>query len=356
VLSKAQLFSGSPATYTDFTRMLNANGSSAFTVKPVRSLSSSSSEYLLNTSPGGGNFVTLWRIDNAPTSPVMNRVAAVTVGNYAVPVNAAQHGTRNLINTGDCRTQDLIWQNGLLYTGISERLGTNKKNYIDAVRYLQINTSTGTAVKDISYTASGIFLYYPAVTVDASGNMLMTFSRSSSNEYASMYATGMLTTDPAIESSALVKSGVSSNTSGRWGDYSGVANDPSDGSAVWMYCGWANTSNRWATWNSASSFGVPPSSPDIASNKDNKSFALHGNFPNPFNPTTTIYFTISEPSFVSIKIYNILGQVVGSLVNEQLNAGNHITQVNGENMASGVYYYKLTAGKNTAVGKMLLLK
>lgn len=356
VLSKAQLFSGAPATYTDFTRLQNANGTSAFTVKPVRSISSTASEYLLNTSPGGGNFVTLWRIDNAPSSPVLSRVAAVSVGNYAVPPNAKQPGTPNLINTGDCRTQDLIWQNDAIYTGFTERLGTNRRNYIDAVRYLQISTSTGTAIKDISYTASGIFMYYPAVSVDASGNMLMTFSRSSTSEYASMYSSGMLTTDPSIQSSALIKSGVSTNTSGRWGDYSGIANDPTNSSAVWIYCGWANTSNRWATWNSASSFSVPPGSPNVATNNTKNTFALHGNYPNPFNPTTTIYFTIPEQSQVSIRVYNILGQVVGTLVNEQLNAGDHFAQLNADNMASGVYYYKLDAGKYSAVGKMLLVK
>jgi hypothetical protein len=356
VLSKAQLFTGSPATYTDFTRMANANGSAAFTVKPVRSISSASSEYLLNTAPGGGNFVTLWRIDNAPSSPVLTRVAAVSVGNYAVPPNASQQGTKNLINTGDCRTQDLIFWNGYIYTGFTERVGTNRKNYLAAVRYLQINASAGTANKDITYTGSGIFMYYPAVTVDSAGNMLFTFSRSSKTEYASMYTSGMLTTDPGIQSSALIQSGVAPNTSGRWGDYSGVANDPANSSAVWMYCGWANTSNRWATWNSAASFGTPPANPTIASKDNRNSFALYGNYPNPFNPSTVIRFSIPQASMVRITVYDILGKSVGTLVNETLNHGEHYARLDGSNLSSGIYYYKLQAGQYSAVGRMILLK
>jgi hypothetical protein len=355
VLSKAQLFSGSPAGYTDFIGLTNVNGSSAFTVKPARSISATSSEYLLNTLPGGGNYVTLWRIDNAPSSPTLTRIGTVPIGSYGVPPNAKQSGTGVLIATGDCRTQDVIWQNGYLYTGFSEQIGS-RRNVVSAVRYLKVNTSTASADKDITYTGSNIYLYYPAVSVDASGNMFMAFSRSSKSEFASMYQTGMLTTDGSIQPSAIVKSGVSKNTSGRWGDYSGIANDPTDGGTLWMYCGWANTANRWATWNASATFGAPGS--PLASSQPNKgnTFALKGNYPNPFNPTTVIYFTIPQASNVKLTIYNTLGQVVGTLVNDYLDAGDHYAQVDGSQMSSGAYFYRLEAGEHTAVGRMLLVK
>ncbi len=354
VLSKAQLFSGSAATYTDFIGLTNSNGTAAFTVKPARCLSSSSSEYLMNTLPGGGNFVTLWRIDNAPSSPVLTRLAAVSIGAYSVPPDAKQKGIGILISTGDCRTQDIVWRSGFLYTGFSERIGS-KRNVISAVRYLKINTSTGSADRDITYTASGIYMYYPAVSVDAVGNMFMTFSRSGKSEYASMYQTGMLATEGSIQPSALVKAGVSKNTSGRWGDYSGIANDPNDGGTMWMYCGWANTSNRWATWNASASFGAS-GSPVSSTISNNSMFGLNGNYPNPFNPATVIYFTIPQASNVRLTVYNALGQVVGTLVNDYLEAGVHYAQVDGSLMSSGVYFYRLEAGERSDVGKMLLVK
>ncbi|HEV8537826.1 MAG TPA: hypothetical protein VGR15_02785, partial [Bacteroidota bacterium] len=294
VLSKAQLYSGAAASYTDFVNLRNADGTSAFTVKPARCLSASASEYLLNTRAGGGSSVTLWRIDNAPASPTLTRVATVSIGNYTVPPDAKQPGTGQLVATGDCRTQDVVWRNGFVYNGFSEKQGTNRKSQRSALRYLKIG-STGIVNKDITYTATGIEMYYPAVTSDGSENMYLSFSRSSKTEYASMYRTGMLLTDGAIQASNLVKAGISTNTSGRWGDYNAIANDPVDAGDVWMYAGWANSSNRWATWNAATSFGTPPVAQryDVAetpASTPGAAFALKGNFPNPFNPVTTIHY------------------------------------------------------------------
>lgn len=356
VLSKAQLYSGAPATYTDFIDLRDADGTSAFTVKPARCLSSSASEYLLNTRAGGGSSVTLWRIDNAPTAPTLTRVATVSIGSYSVPPDARQPGTGTLIATNDCRTQDVVWRNGFLYTAFNVRAGTSRRTYVAAIRYLKLS-STGAIDKNITYTASGIHMYYPAVTADASGNMYMTFSRSSSSEYASMYRTGMLATETSIQASALVKAGVATNTSGRWGDYSGVDNDPLDDGDVWMYAGWANTSNRWATWNAATSFGTPPSTPQkpVAEGLS-RSLALKGNYPNPFNPSTTIYYSIPREMHVRLSVYNVLGQEVATLLNETVNAGDHQTTFVADNYPSGLYFYRLEAGSNVSVGRMLLTK
>lgn len=90
--------------------------------------------------------------------------------------------------------------------------------------------------------------------------------------------------------------------------------------------------------------------------------ALMGNHPNPFNPTTTISFSISENSNVGVSIYSIKGQKVRQLVSNQLSAGQHSTVWNGnddsgEPVSSGVYFYKLNVnGKTAATKKMLLLK
>lgn len=89
---------------------------------------------------------------------------------------------------------------------------------------------------------------------------------------------------------------------------------------------------------------------------------LKGNFPNPFNPTTTIAFSLKERSFVTIEIYNVLGQKVKTLVRENLDAGNHTIHWhgkddNGSSVGSGVYFYKMSdGGKYTSTKKMILLK
>ena len=89
---------------------------------------------------------------------------------------------------------------------------------------------------------------------------------------------------------------------------------------------------------------------------------LHGNYPNPFNPTTKISFSIPDESKVKLTVYNIKGQKVRTLVNDQLERGMHDVIWNGRNannksVASGVYFYRLNVNKKTyKVKKMLLLK
>jgi hypothetical protein len=86
------------------------------------------------------------------------------------------------------------------------------------------------------------------------------------------------------------------------------------------------------------------------------SFSLSQNYPNPFNPSTTIEFSVKEKTEANLSIYNILGQKVSVLLNEVLSAGDHKVQFNASNMSSGVYFYKLTAGANSKMMKMIVLK
>lgn len=90
-------------------------------------------------------------------------------------------------------------------------------------------------------------------------------------------------------------------------------------------------------------------------------FGLSKNYPNPFNPTTTIEFKVPEVSNVKITIYNVLGQSVKTLVNENFTTGNYKVSWNGTNEAgllvsSGIYFYRLEAGDFSQTNRMLLLK
>lgn len=84
---------------------------------------------------------------------------------------------------------------------------------------------------------------------------------------------------------------------------------------------------------------------------------LYQNFPNPFNPTTTIEFTVPKSGFVSLKIYDIFGKEISTLMNQIVNAGFTKYTFNGSNFSSGTYFYKLEVdGKKIAIKKMLLIK
>ena len=87
-----------------------------------------------------------------------------------------------------------------------------------------------------------------------------------------------------------------------------------------------------------------------------KEFALEQNYPNPFNPLTKLSFVIGHSSLVSLKVYDVLGREVATLVNEAKPAGKYEVTFDATNLASGVYFYKLKAGSYSATKRMLLIK
>ncbi|MCG6913481.1 T9SS type A sorting domain-containing protein, partial [bacterium BMS3Abin03] len=85
-------------------------------------------------------------------------------------------------------------------------------------------------------------------------------------------------------------------------------------------------------------------------------YKLSTNYPNPFNPTTAIKYQLAKDSYVTLSIYNMLGEEVAELVNEFEEAGYYSLQFDAKNLPSGMYIYKIQAGEFSDVKKMLLLK
>jgi hypothetical protein len=85
-------------------------------------------------------------------------------------------------------------------------------------------------------------------------------------------------------------------------------------------------------------------------------FILFQNYPNPFNPTTIIRFEIPRESIVTIKLYDLLGREIKTLVNEEKTAGSYSYIFDGSSLSSGIYFYRITAGKFAQTKKMILMK
>ena len=85
-------------------------------------------------------------------------------------------------------------------------------------------------------------------------------------------------------------------------------------------------------------------------------FRLEQNYPNPFNPSTIIKFAITSNQFVQLKIYDVLGREVASLVNEEKPSGSYEINFNAAQLSSGIYFYKMQAGSFVQIKKMILLK
>jgi hypothetical protein len=86
------------------------------------------------------------------------------------------------------------------------------------------------------------------------------------------------------------------------------------------------------------------------------SFKLEQNFPNPFNPNTTIQYLIPKESFVAIKVYDVLGKEIATLLNERKSVGSYSLNFNSSNLPSGVYFYRMQAGSFVSTKKFVLLK
>jgi hypothetical protein len=99
-----------------------------------------------------------------------------------------------------------------------------------------------------------------------------------------------------------------------------------------------------------------PAGVELISNEIPVDFSLNQNYPNPFNPSTTVNFSIPEATFVSLKIFNSLGEEVETLVAQELILGNYKYSWNAINLPSGVYFYKLQTKNFVETKKMILLK
>ena len=130
--------------------------------------------------------------------------------------------------------------------------------------------------------------------------------------------------------------------------------DISEGVYPGVWCIWENNNNGvWKIYGETTNIWTNV-------NDDNfihpNSFSLSQNFPNPFNPTTTIRFTIHETQFTTLKIYDIFGREVATLVNENLQAGNYERKWDATGIPSGMYFYRLASNNFSETKKLLLLK
>jgi hypothetical protein len=117
----------------------------------------------------------------------------------------------------------------------------------------------------------------------------------------------------------------------------------------------ANVANKWQLYGSYTTILID----DVEeANRQPNTFHLEQNYPNPFNPSTTIGYRISEQGFVSIRVFDVLGREVATLVNEEKHAGTHqvVWDASQNGLASGVYFYKFTIGGFVQTRKLLLLK
>ena len=263
-IGKAAVYAGSVATFTDWVKMKNADGSLAFTIQPCHTYGAPTVEYLVNSvypsSTGTQKTLSLWSISNSTATPVLTR-QSITTDPFSLPPDAVQKGGGTPLDTGDTRVLNAVFRGGSVWCALTTAHNWGSGN-VASIHWFQINATSGGLTQQGVFGASGLHYFYPAVAPDSNGNMSMVFSRSGSTEFASVRYTGRKASDPVgqLQSSALLKAGVANYTGldgsgrNRWGDYAGIANDPADNLKTWIYSLYAVAGNNWATQVGATKF------------------------------------------------------------------------------------------------------
>lgn len=197
--------------------------------------------------------------------------------------------------------------------------------------------------------------FFPAIHVDDSGdiNIIYYDNRDTTPDSAGMYLSrstdgGDTWTDYPIGTQRFKPTPIGGLGQGYQGDNIGMTSVGTTLWPVWM----DNSSGIYQMW----ACPIDLVALDVDESALPSAFELLQNYPNPFNPTTQISFRLAEGGDVTLRIYDILGREVSTLVDERLQAGNHSKTFDANGLGGGVYFYRLQSGQNSQTRKMLLLK
>ena len=259
IIPKTGLYAntGGKVAWTDLWNIKHPDGSlpTAFGIRPsfVVSNSTNATDYnLVAATPySTGTYFTIFKIANPTTSPVLTAVN-VPVTSYADANDPSQLGiTSTFDGGGSALHYEAVYRDGKLYIAHSVKSGTN--NAFSSVRYVVMDAVAGTALEDKAMGADNYFHFYPAIAVDASGNIAITYTRSATTEYAGSYFTSRPIGTTTLTGSKVVKAGAATyyktfgGTRNRWGDYSGIWWDATS-DKVYTFSEYVPSKDTWGTW------------------------------------------------------------------------------------------------------------
>ncbi len=255
IVNKAQLYAntGGLVSWFDFWDVRDSFGNRVIGTRPSMTYGTPGVFYLVANAPfGTSTYFILYKIANPLTSPTLTAVHVPVVQSTAPP-NAQQLGGGNPINGGGFNRwmrMEPVYMDSALWVVHSVQSPTG---YAD-IRYVRISTLANTTVEDVAFGADGFYHIFPALMVDQNKNLAITFSRCGPTEYAGAFFTWRLNTDlPGLRPSIVTQRGLANYQGGgspvnRWGDYHGIAVDPSDRNNLWMITEYANSGSSWGTW------------------------------------------------------------------------------------------------------------
>jgi hypothetical protein len=297
--------------------------------------------------------------------------------------DAPQLGSTYTIETNDRRALNAVWRGQNLYMCAEVVPPAGADAGQTTAHWWRLSTANPAVISladqgnaGAEDLGAGTHTFFPSVMVDCDLNMAMGFAASNSSIYPGAYYTTRLAGDPAgtVSGTATLHAGTDyykrffGGTRNRWGDYSGIALCPVGESDFWVFNEYAGLrgnptsgsqgaeDGRWYT-----ALGVFRVKAPTAAGDTPVATRLAQNIPNPFNPSTSIQFTMEAREHVTIAVYDANGALIRTLVDEVRSAGvNDVSwdgrDARGNTMSSGVYFCRMTAGGKSESRKMTLLK
>ena len=261
VLNKSQMLSGAQSV----SEYSHGPDGRFFSIHPVQSLSSTTTQYMVTTGTCCSSNVTLFSITGVPPGTVANNTVSLPIATMTTPPQGVQPLFDCIVSGGKVicfsnpidlhqsnRVLSAVWFKGTLWYSANDGCtppGDSKLR--SCVRLTQINTGTKSVTEDFDYGANSTYYFYPAASMDGRGNLDVIYGYSSSTVSPSLALTGQSVFDQsgALAPALTIKAGNSSNPTGRYGDYFGAAVDPSNSTIVWIAGEYGNTANGpWATF------------------------------------------------------------------------------------------------------------
>ncbi|MFA5012031.1 MAG: choice-of-anchor J domain-containing protein [Ignavibacteria bacterium] len=315
--------------------------------------------YIYRTSNGGANWTEvnfqaggfgngLWMTDANTAYHVGDPVG----GNWTFLKST--NGGVNWTTWATVPTTQAGWNNALMIVGNNVWMGTNA-NYFMYSSNLGANWSQQTTTFTNQYS-----VWFNSETVGLAGYNALNLTTNGGTNWSAL-ASPVATNTAGIAGTGTEWWVATQNTTVHYSSNNGAvwstAYTAPDG--LFYHLTKARTGNTiWAVRNNGkiSRYGTPISGITVVSNEIPSSYSVSQNYPNPFNPTTKINFALPKSGLVTMKVYDILGKEVATLVNEVKNAGSYTVDFNASSLTSGMYFYKVSVNGFSEVKKMMLIK
>jgi len=268
VIDKSKLYANTAGkvTWYDFWDFHDpSNFALIFGLKPSIIFGNPGAAFLVNESPFSiGTFFTVWTVKNPLSNPTITGVD-VPVVQYSIPLDPRQLGGGNLPidAAGTDIHNEPVYRDSSLW--VVHSIASGNKNAFSAIRYVRIDPFQGKTLEDVAMGLTGYWHIYPAIMPDKDRNVLITFCRSNLFEYVGAFVSGRRAIDPpGLSPSVTIQAGLGNYVKdfgsgrNRWGDYSGIALDPIDGSAVWTHTEYVSAKDTWGSWVAKVKMGPIP--------------------------------------------------------------------------------------------------